>query len=84
MAVVKKTVSIPEELYREAVREGKSFSKVVGEALREYLKSKRKERLKSLWGTLKDLGIKEGTEFVNELRSEQLKAQEDRERWQDT
>ncbi|WP_457599796.1 hypothetical protein [Hydrogenivirga sp.] len=84
MVTVKKTVSIPEELYNEAVKEGKSFSKIVGEALREYLRSRRKEKLKSLWGSLNNLGIKEGPEFVDELRMEQLRAQEDRGNCQDT
>ncbi len=84
MATVKKTVSIPEDLYREVTKENRSFSRVVSEALQEYLKKKRKERLESLWGALKDMEIQGGTEFVDELRMEQLRVQEERERWEDT
>ena len=83
MATVKKTVSIPEDLYREVTKESKSFSRVVSEALQEYLKKKRKERLESLWGTLKDMEIQGGVEFVDELRKAQLRGQEERERWED-
>ena len=82
MARVKKSVTLPEELYKEAVREGKNFSGVVSEALKEYLRKRKREKLKSLWGSMKDLWISEGTEFVNELRNEELKAQRERERWQ--
>ena len=38
MPAVKKTVSIPEGLYKESKRFSSNFSKVISEALDEYIK----------------------------------------------
>ncbi len=81
MAVVKKTVSIPEELYKEVKAEGENFSKVVKEALEEYIRKKQKERLLSLHGALKDWEIEDGAKFVDKMRRESLKMQKEREKW---
>ena len=82
MAVVRKTVSLPEELYKEVASEREGFSEIVRKALEEYLRNRKKEKLISLWGKLKDWDIREGREFVHELRKEQLNAQKEREEWQ--
>lgn len=41
MAMVKKTVSLPEELYRETKSISNNFSEIVKEALSEYIKRKK-------------------------------------------
>jgi len=43
MRVVKKTVSIPEEIYKEAQEISENFSQVVKMALKKYLKKRKKE-----------------------------------------
>ena len=83
MAVVRKTVSIPEELYRQVTSEGRGFSEIVREAIEEYIRKKRKEKAISLFGSLKDWEIKNGAEFVDEVRQQQLERQEQREKWLD-
>ena len=84
MAVVKKTISIPEDLYLQAISEGRKFSEVVREAIEEYLKDKKKRKALKLWGKLKDWEVGDGKEFVRGVREEQIKAQEERERWLNT
>ncbi len=84
MAVVKKTISIPKELYEQLVSEGEGLSKIVRQALEEYIKKRKRERAISLWGKLKDWKIEDGMAFVDRVRKEQLKAQEEREEWPDT
>ncbi len=83
MAVIRKTVSISEDLYKEAIAEDKNFSKIVKEALEEYLKKKRKKKLMLLHGVLKNWEIEDGKEFVDRIREEGLKIQEEREKWLD-
>ncbi|WP_457641819.1 type II toxin-antitoxin system CcdA family antitoxin [Persephonella sp.] len=49
MSAIKKTISIPEELYMEATEFSENFSQIVKEALKEYLKKKKKEKVLSIW-----------------------------------
>ncbi len=44
MAVVKKTVSITEEIYKESVGLSKNFSQTINEALKEYIKKRKREK----------------------------------------
>ena len=84
MSVVKKTISIPEELYEQLVSEGEGLSKIVRRALEEYIKKRKKEKAISLWGKLKDWEIEDGMAFVDRVRKEQLEVQKDRKEWPDT
>ncbi len=68
MAVVKKTISLPEELYNEAKNLSKNFSELVKEALEEYLEKKKIEKILSFAGKLKNL--EDGVEFVDRIRNE--------------
>ncbi len=52
MPVVKKTVSIPKDLYNESKKLSNNFSKVISEALDDYIKREKKEKLLSLAGAL--------------------------------
>ena len=84
MAVVKKTISIPEELYQQAISEGRKFSEVVREAIEEYLKDRKRRKALKLWGKLKNWEVGDGREFVGSMREEQIEAQEEREKWLNT
>ena len=84
MAVVRKTISIPEDLYKQVADEGKGFSEVVRQAIEEYIQRRKKEKAMTLWGKLKDWGIEEGIKYTDEVRKEQLSAQKQRETWLDT
>ena len=78
MPVVKKTVSIPEDLYKESKKISNNFSKVISEALGEYIKSRKKEKLLSLAGALNN--AEDGKGFVDKIRSEDLKREKKREK----
>ena len=80
MSVVKKTVSIPEEIYKEAREISNNFSQIVKEALKEYLKKKKKEKILSMAGALKDWEIKDGIEYEKKMREEDIETQEKREK----
>ena len=77
MSIVKKTVSISDDLYEEVQKfiDSKNFSEVVQEALKEYLQKKKKERIVSFAGALKDWKIEDGIEFVDKIREEDVKTQ---------
>ncbi len=77
MPVVKKTVSIPEDLYKESKKFSNNFSKVISEALDEYIKKRKKEKLLSLAGSLNN--TEDGKEFVDRIRNEDLNQEEKRE-----
>ncbi len=74
MRVVKKTVSIPNDLYNESKKLSNNFSKVISEALYEYIKRIKKEKLLSLAGALNN--NEDGKEFVEIIRSEDMKLEE--------
>ncbi len=80
MSVVKKTVSIPEEIYKEAREISNNFSQIVKEALEDYLKKKRKEKVLSMAGALKDWEIEDGIEYEKKMREEDIETQEKREK----
>jgi len=73
MSVVKKTVSIPKDLYNESKKLSNNFSKVISEALDEYIKRIKKEKLLSLAGVLNN--NEDGKEFVEIIRSEDIKSE---------
>ena len=78
MSAIKKTISIPEELYMEATEFSENFSQIVKEALKEYLKKKKKERVLSMAGSLKDWEIEDGFEYENKMREEEIKQDEEK------
>ncbi len=84
MSIVKKTVSIPEEIYKEAQEISNNFSQIVKEALKEYLKKKKKEKILSMAGVLKDWEIEDGVEYEKKMRKEDIKTQKEREQSWDT
>ena len=77
MKVIRKSVSIPEELYREVIKFESSFSKAVREALDEYIKKRKKEKIMSLAGKLEL--EEDGVQIVKRLREDDIGAQEKRE-----
>jgi len=80
MSVIKKTISIPEEMYKEAQEFSGNFSQIVKDALNEYLKKKKKEKILSMAGSLKDWEVKDGLEYEKEMREEDIKTQKEREK----
>lgn len=86
MGIVKKTVSLPQSLYREVERieSSKNFSKVVQRALKEYLEKKKREKILSFAGSLRDWEVGDGREFVEKLREEEIEAERERESSWDT
>jgi len=80
MSVVKKTVSIPQEIYEEAQEFSNNFSQIVKEALKDYLKEKKKEKILAMAGALKDWEIEDGLEYEKKMREEDIKTQEEREK----
>ncbi|WP_297453470.1 type II toxin-antitoxin system CcdA family antitoxin [Persephonella sp.] len=84
MGVVKKTISIPENIYKEAREFSENFSHIVKEALEDYLKKKKKEKILSMAGSLKDWEIKDGLEYENKARKEDIRTQKEREKEWDT
>ena len=76
MPVVKKTVSIPEDLYKESKKFSNNFSKVIREALDEYIKRRKKEKLLNFAGSLNN--TEDGKEFVDRMRREDLKSERER------
>jgi metal-responsive CopG/Arc/MetJ family transcriptional regulator len=77
MATIKKTISLPDELYKEAEGISDNFSEIVKEALSEYIKRKKIEKALLTAGTLKNLK-ETGTEYVDKMRKEDLSIEEER------
>ena len=77
MSVVRKTVSISEDIYKEAVSLSDNFSKVVNESLKEFIEKNKRKNLLSLagsWSNFKEDGI----EFVDRIREDDKKTSEKR------
>ena len=77
MSVVKKTISIPEDLYKETAEYSKNFSKFVQSALKHFIENKKKEKILSFAGKLSEWEIN-GLEYVKEQREEDIKTQKER------
>lgn len=80
MKTIKKTISIPEEIYKEVQEFSENFSQIVKDALKEYLEKKKKEKILSMAGSLKGWEIKDGLEYEKEIREEDIKTQKEREK----
>ena len=77
MATIKKTISLPEELYKEAENLSHNFSEIVKEALSEYIKKKKIEKALSTAGAFKDMK-ETGIEYVDRIRNEDISLEEER------
>ena len=77
MPVVRKTVSISEDIYKKAASLSDNFSKVVNESLREFIKKNKRKNLLSLagsWNNFKE----DSVEFVDRIREDDKKSSEKR------
>lgn len=71
MAMVRKTVTLPEEIYEEIQKIPADFNKIVKEALKEYIEKRKRQRLFSLAGSLKEWNI-DGLEYKKAMRKEDI------------
>ena len=69
MQLTKTSITIPDELLKEAKAISKNFSGVVAEALTEYLRQRKVQKAMESFGAWKD-SEEGGTETMNRLRSE--------------
>jgi predicted CopG family antitoxin len=74
---MKTSVTIPDDVYKEARKQSDNFSLIVSEALREYLRAKKVEKAKASFGKWEKRG-KASTELVKELRKEESRKYADR------
>jgi len=68
--MVKTSVTIPDDVYREAKKRSGNFSLLVSEALKEYLRMKKVEKAKASFGKWEKRD-KTSVEIVKELRKEE-------------
>ena len=69
MGVVRKSITIPEDVYNKAKMLSDNFSSVVIAALREYLRKVEIDKAKKSFGSWEDRG-KDSVSLVNEMRSD--------------
>ncbi len=69
MNLTKTSITIPEELLKEAKAVSKNFSSLVAEALTEYLRQRRTQRAVESFGSWRE-HEEDGIDTVNRLRSE--------------
>lgn len=77
MATIKKTISLPKELYEEAENLSHNFSEIIREALSEYIKKKKIEKALSTAGAFRDMK-ETGIEYVDKIRNEDISLEEER------
>lgn len=75
--MVKTSVTIPDDLYREAKKLSDNFSLLVAEAIREYLRMKKVEKAKASFGTWEKRD-ETSIEIVKALRKEEGRKYADR------
>lgn len=75
--MVKTSVTIPDDLYREAKKLSDNFSLLVAEAIREYLRMKKVEKAKASFGKWEKRD-KTSIEIVKALRKEEGRKYADR------
>jgi hypothetical protein len=69
MGLTKKSITISEELLKEAQSVSENFSALVADALRAYLEQRKIEKAMESFGSWEDRG-KKSVDLVNEMRSE--------------
>lgn len=67
---VKKSVTIPQELWEEAQKVSGNFSSLIEEALKEYLRFKKLQRAKAAFGAWKERD-QDSTHIVQEMRKDE-------------
>lgn len=67
---MKTSVTIPDDIYKEAKKQTDNFSLLVSEALKEFLRMKKVEKAKSSFGKWTKRG-KPSINIVKELRKEE-------------
>lgn len=67
--MVRTSITIPDDIYREAKEQTENFSLLVTEAITEYLRKKKVEKAKASFGKWDDRD-KTSTEIVEDLRKE--------------
>lgn len=70
--MIKTTVSIPEDIFREAKKTTDNFSLLVSNALKEFLRKKRVKKAVSSFGKWQKRD-RDSVEIVNELRKEETR-----------
>lgn len=75
--MVKTSVTIPDDVYREAKKHSDNFSLLVSEALKEFLRMKKVEKAKASFGKWRKRD-KASVEIVKELRKEEGRKYADR------
>jgi post-segregation antitoxin (ccd killing protein) len=69
MGLTKKSITISEELFKEAQTVSENFSALVAEALRTYLEKQKIQKALESFGSWEDRK-KKSVDMVNEMRSE--------------
>jgi predicted CopG family antitoxin len=69
MGLVKTSITIPDEIFRQAKAMSENFSQVVAEALKEYLQKRKVQKAKGSFGSW-GMRDKDSVDIVNELRKE--------------
>lgn len=75
--MVKTSITIPDDVYREAKKQSDNFSLLVSEALKEYLRMKKVEKAKASFGKW-EKRERASVEIVKELRKEERRKYADR------
>ncbi|MBI4691136.1 MAG: type II toxin-antitoxin system CcdA family antitoxin [Nitrospirae bacterium] len=75
--MVKTSVTIPDDVYKEARRQSENFSLLVSEALKEYLRMKKVDRARASFGKWGKRG-KASIDIVKEIRKEDGRRYADR------
>ena len=69
MGLVKTSITIPDEIFRQVKEVSDNFSQAVSEALQEYLRKKKVQKAKESFGSWGDRD-RSSVDIVNELRKE--------------
>ena len=67
---VKKSITLSREVWEEARKLSSNFSRLVEEALRYYIRQRKIEKAKKVFGAWKDR-TKSSVEIVNEMRKDE-------------
>lgn len=70
MGLIKTSITIPEEVYKEIKKVSKNFNAIAAEALKDYLKKEKVRKATASFGSW-ERRPKKSVDFVNEMRSEE-------------
>jgi predicted CopG family antitoxin len=77
MGLIKTSITIPEEVYKEVKKASKNFSAVATEALKDYLKKEKVQKAIASFGSW-ERRPKKSVDFVSEMRREEGRNYADR------